>query len=124
MNRIGLSICLASALGVAAGVASVLAQDLAKAPLSQPPPYGWTLTCGDKPEAVVWVDAPPSTPPAAVSAWLYWGPTNDISQALWARAEGGGKIGLYVALPHGVYLWPAWEIAGVTTTRSHSTFCP
>ncbi len=92
--------------------------------LAQFSPLGWTLTCGDKPSVVVWVDAPATNPPLPVTAWVFWSPTPDPSQGTWARAESGGKVGLYVAIPLGSYVWPAWEIAGVQTFQYHPAFCP
>ena len=113
------SLLIGALLGAIAGGISI-----ARLKPSQPPPYGWSWVCGDKPEVVVWIDTPPATPLPAVKAFLYWSPTPFLTDGLWARAEGGGKVGLYVAVPHGSYLWPAWDVAGVLTSPSHSEWCP
>ena len=116
------ALLIGALLGALAGGVS-----LARLKPTQPPPYGWELSCGDKPEARVWVDLPADPnggPPVAVSASIYWSGSTDPNLGLWARAEGGGKVAVYASLPHGVYLWPAWTIGGVETFQSHATFCP
>lgn len=95
--------------------------------LAQGPPYGWELVCSEKPEARVWIDLPPppcGLPLPAVSAWVFWSPTPNPAEGSWARAEGGAKVAVYATIPHGSYVWPVWELAGVPVVQFHASFCP
>lgn len=90
-----------------------------------PAPTGWALTCADKNDASAWIDTGETAPPfSAVAATLFWGPTPLEQDAAWARAEGGGKVAVYATIPHGVWVWPRWQIGEAKPSGAHPVWCP